>query len=177
MLYLAFALCIGESHFMKRPSKFEYQELLRSAQWGIHMSLSKEICSHFAEDDIRTIIHRTCYRLSKRLLNRRFANFQLHDRFHAIGFFHGRETHERQPHVLFHVPWSVRSSRSRIWKLKAREILNRPWLSCSPPAPVYACIKFIESEAYTRNAATYVSRFAGEKTWGDDISPDIFFSR
>ena len=127
------------------------------------------------DEVVKAQLRRLNYRLCKRLLHRRFAEFPLDERIHWVGFPQGtRDAGTRHAHVVIHVPASVPMD-TPFQRMKVKTAIQTEWLRVRDrDAPLWLWARCIEGSADSKAVATYVSRELTPRLWERE---DLWFSQ
>lgn len=164
---------------VRRVSKSDYQQFLRSRPWHVHVVLDEQAMKQMSDNRALELARRWNYFLCKAALHRRFSSFALDDRFHWIAVFQGsRDARNRHMHLLLYVPPTLWAS-SRVRELRLRSAVQTTWLRArhaarAAPAPLFVWNRFIGTDEDSRSVATYVSRYVSPADWNE---AEIVFSQ
>lgn len=162
---------------MRRVTKADYQDFLRSVPWQIHVVLDEQALKTMSDRAALELVQRLSFDLCKTNLHRKFSKFPLSDRCHWMGVFQGtRDARSRHLHVMIYIPPSLWRD-SCLRKLRIKSAVQSSWLRvrCGiARTPDFVWQRVISGAADSTSVATYVSRLITPDDW--DIG-SVYFSQ
>jgi len=151
----------------KTFSKSDIQDWLREIPWSHHIVINPTELRGWSEERAFRSLRRMNYRISRRLLHRRFAQAPLDTRFHWVAFSQGeRVAGTLHLHVLLHTPSSLQPL-SPFEAMRLSSALHLAWLEARDGGPMWPWMRAIREADDSRSAATYVSRLCTVHSWNE----------
>jgi len=162
----------GASIFVTKQA---IQSTFQQHAWQAHLVVDQGYVTRVGDETVKAQLRRLNYRLCKRLLHRRFAEFPLEDRIHCAIFFQGmRDAGTRHAHVIMRVPASVPVD-TPFRRMKLKTAIQTAWLQVRDrDAPLFLWARLIDGSADSKSVATYVSRELTPTLWERE---DLWFSQ
>ena len=150
--------------------KHNIQFALRDCDWHIHMVMDANFVRRTTEIGCLENMRKLNFGLCKDLLPRRFAEFELDERFHWVAVFQGsHDALNRHGHFLLHVPTAINVEQP-LQRIRLNAAIGKYWAGLRwGNGSLLPWYRYVEDLADNNAVATYVSRDLTRQAWEKDV--------